>query len=130
MSRIVAERVSKYYDGETRTAALTGFSIAVESNEFFCLVGPSGCGKSTFLNLVAGFIEPSEGELTVAGKPVSGPAPERGVVFQEDALFPWLTALDNVAFGLEMRGIAKADARGRARDVLASVGLAGFERHL
>jgi NitT/TauT family transport system ATP-binding protein len=93
-------------------------------------VGPSGCGKSTFLNLVAGFIEPTEGELTVAGKPVSGPAPERGVVFQEDALFPWLTALDNVAFGLEMRGIAKADARSRAQDVLGSVKLAGFERHL
>jgi NitT/TauT family transport system ATP-binding protein len=130
MTRIVAQHVSKFYDGETRTAALTDFSIAVESNEFFCLVGPSGCGKSTFLNLVAGFIDPSEGELTVNSRPVSGPAPERGVVFQEDALFPWLTALDNVAFGLEMRGIPKADARSRAQDLLASVGLTGFERHL
>ena len=130
MSRIVAQNVSKFYDGETRTPALTNFSIAVESNEFVCLVGPSGCGKSTFLNLVAGFIDPSEGELTVDDKPVSGPAPERGVVFQEDALFPWLTALDNVAFGLEMRGVAKAEARARAKDVLASVGLNGFERHL
>jgi NitT/TauT family transport system ATP-binding protein len=130
MTRIVAQQVSKYYDGETRTRALTDFTITVEPNEFFCLVGPSGCGKSTFLNLVAGFIEPSEGELTVNGKPVRGPAPERGVVFQEDALFPWLTALDNVAFGLEMRGIAKAEARARAQDVLVSVGLSGFERHL
>src|SRR6476661_3676517 len=130
MSQIVAHHVSKYYDTEVRTRALTEFSISVEHNEFLCIVGPSGCGKSTFLNLVAGFIFPSEGNLIVDGKPVSGPAPERGVVFQEDALFPWLTALDNVAFGLEMRGIAKADARGRAQDVLASVGLAGFERHL
>jgi len=130
MSRIVAQHVSKYYDGETRTHALTDFSIAIEPNELLCLVGPSGCGKSTFLNLVAGFIEPSEGELTVDGKPVRGPAPERGVVFQEDALFPWLTAVDNVAFGLEMRGVAKVEARTRARDVLASVGLKGFERHL
>ena len=130
MTRIVAQQVSKYYDGETRTRALTDFTIAVEPNEFCCLVGPSGCGKSTFLNLVAGFIKPSEGELTVDGKPVLGPAPERGVVFQEDALFPWLTALDNVAFGLEMRGIAKAEARARAQDVLTSVGLSGFERHL
>src|SRR5262245_26216455 len=130
MSRIVAQRLGKYYDGETRTRALANFTITVESNEFVCLVGPSGCGKSTFLNLVAGFIEPSDGELTVDGKSVSGPAPERGVVFQEDALFPWLTALDNVAFGLEMRGIGKAEARARAKDVLASVGLTGFERHL
>jgi NitT/TauT family transport system ATP-binding protein len=130
MSRILAHNISKYYDTEIRTHALTNFTISVEDNEFLCLVGPSGCGKSTFLNLVAGFIEPSQGELRVAGKPVNGPGPDRGVVFQEDALFPWLTALDNVAFGLEMRGMRRADARARAHDVLGSVGLSGCERHL
>ncbi|MEA2933896.1 MAG: NitT/TauT family transport system ATP-binding protein [Variibacter sp.] len=130
MSRIVAHNISKFYDTEIRTRALTDFTISVGDNEFVCLVGPSGCGKSTFLNLVAGFIEPSEGKLTVDEKPVSGPGPDRGVVFQEDALFPWLSALDNVAFGLEMRGISRADARARANDVLEVVGLTGFERHL
>jgi ABC-type nitrate/sulfonate/bicarbonate transport system ATPase subunit len=89
MSRILAHNISKYYDTEIRTHALTNFTISVADNEFVCLVGPSGCGKSTFLNLVAGFIEPSQGELRVAGKPVNGPGPDRGVVFQEDALFPW-----------------------------------------
>jgi len=130
MSRILAHNISKHYDAEIRTHALTNFTISVEDNEFVCLVGPSGCGKSTFLNLVAGFIEPSQGELRVAGKPVNGPGPDRGVVFQEDALFPWLTALDNVAFGLEMRGMRRTEARARAQDVLGSVGLSGFERHL
>lgn len=130
MSQIVAHHVSKYYDTEVRTRALTEFSISVEHNEFLCIVGPSGCGKSTFLNLVAGFIFPSEGNLIVDGKPVTGPGPDRGVVFQEDALFPWLTALDNVAFGLEMRGMPKSHARERASEILTSVGLSGFERHL
>jgi NitT/TauT family transport system ATP-binding protein len=130
VSRIVAHNISKFYDTGIRTRALTDFTISVGDNEFVCLVGPSGCGKSTFLNLVAGFIEPSEGKLTVDEKPVSGPGPDRGVVFQEDALFPWLSALDNVAFGLEMRGISRADARARANDVLEVVGLTGFERHL
>lgn len=130
MSRIVAQNISKFYDTEIRTRALTNFTISVDHNEFVCLVGPSGCGKSTFLNLVAGFIGPSEGELSVDGKPVSGPGPDRGVVFQEDALFPWLSALDNVAFGLEMRGMRRADARARAHDVLELVGLAGFEKYL
>jgi|SRR6476659_3445851 len=130
MSQIVAHHISKYYDTEVRTRALTEFSISVEHNEFLCIVGPSGCGKSTFLNLVAGFIFPSEGDLIVDGKPVTGPGPDRGVVFQEDALFPWLTALDNVAFGLEMRGMPKSHARERASEILTSVGLSGFERHL
>jgi NitT/TauT family transport system ATP-binding protein len=130
MSSIIARNISKYYDTEVRTRALTNFTIDIEHNELVCLVGPSGCGKSTFLNLVAGFIEPSEGNLTVDGKPIRGPGPDRGVVFQEDALFPWLTALDNVAFGLEMGGMRRLDARARAYDVLASVGLTGFERHL
>jgi NitT/TauT family transport system ATP-binding protein len=130
MSRIVAQKISKFYDTETRTRALTNFTISIDHNEFVCLVGPSGCGKSTFLNLVAGFIEPSEGELSVDAKQVRGPGPDRGVVFQEDALFPWLSALDNVAFGLEMRGMSRSSARTHAHEVLRLVGLSGFERHL
>jgi len=133
MSRIVARHVGKLYgnaDDTASTRALADFSLAVDDNEILCVVGPSGCGKSTFLNLVAGFIQPSEGELTVNGKPVLGPGPDRGVVFQEDALFPWLTAIENVAFGLELRKIDRTVARERARDALKLVGLDGFEQHL
>jgi NitT/TauT family transport system ATP-binding protein len=133
MSRIVATHVVKQYavlEDSSTTRALADLSLAVRDNEFLCLVGPSGCGKSTFLNLVAGFIQPSEGELTVDGKPIRGPGPDRGVVFQEDALFPWLTALDNVAFGPELRGIKRSIARESAIEALKLVGLQGFERHL
>ena len=91
MSQIVASHVGKRYgaaeDG-AGTRALSDLCLTVDDNEFLCLVGPSGCGKSTFLNLVAGFISPSEGTLTVDGQPILAPGPDRGVVFQEDALFP------------------------------------------
>ena len=133
MSQIVAHHVSKRYDGTAGAAgthALTDFSLTVHDNEILCVVGPSGCGKSTFLNLVAGFIQPSHGELTVNGKPVGGPGPDRGVVFQEDALFPWLTAVENVAFGPELRGVPRNVARERAIESLKLVGLDGFEGHL
>ena len=133
MSQIVASHVGKRYDaaaGNAATRALTDFSLTVNDNEILCVVGPSGCGKSTFLNLVAGFIQPSQGELTVNGKPVGGPGPDRGVVFQEDALFPWLTAIENVAFGLELRSIPRKLARERAAESLKLVGLEGFEGHL
>jgi NitT/TauT family transport system ATP-binding protein len=133
MSRIVATHVGKRYgaaeDG-AGTRALSDLCLTVDDNEFLCLVGPSGCGKSTFLNLVAGFISPSEGQLTVDGQPILAPGPDRGVVFQEDALFPWLSALDNVAFGLELKGIGRKAARDRAAEALKRVGLQGFERHL
>src|SRR5438874_2736620 len=111
MSQIVANHVGMQYavvGDSSSTKALTELNLTVKDNEFLCLVGPSGCGKSTFLNLIAGFIQPSEGELTVDGSPIVGPGPDRGVVFQEDALFPWLTALDNVAFGLVLRGTSRA----------------------
>ena len=133
MSRIVANHVSKLYgaaEGGTVTRALTNLQLVVNDNEILCVVGPSGCGKSTFLNLIAGFIQPSQGELTVDGKVVRGPGPDRGVVFQEDALFPWLSALQNVAFGLELRGISRSVARQRAEESLKLVGLEGFENHL
>src|ERR1700722_20002272 len=133
MSQIVASHVGKRYgDAEdgVGTRALSDLCLTVDDNEFLCLVGPSGCGKSTFLTLVAGFISPSEGTLTVDGQPILAPGPDRGVVFQEDALFPWLSALDNVAFGLGLKGIGREVARDRASEALKLVGLKGFERHL
>lgn len=105
--------------------AVDEIDITVGKNEIVCLVGPSGCGKSTLLNMVAGFEAPTAGQILIDGKPVDGPGPDRGVVFQEHALFPWMTALDNVAFGPRVRG--EDDHAARARHYLAQVGLEGFE---
>jgi NitT/TauT family transport system ATP-binding protein len=107
--------------------ALQDVAFTVAPGEFVCLLGPSGCGKSTLLNLVAGFLRPSRGRLEVAGRPVHGAGPDRGVVFQQFALFPWLTAIENVKFGLRMAGVSRSARRGRARQYLAMVGLAGHE---
>lgn len=128
MSQISADRAGKVYPDGTR--ALNDLTLSVEAGEIVSLVGPSGCGKSTFLNIVAGFTSQSTGRVQVNGKPVSGPGPDRGFVFQEDALFPWLSALQNVMFGLESRGIRKNDAETRARAALKLLDLAGFEGHL
>ena len=128
MSQISTQRLSKTFADGTR--ALHDVSLTVENGEIVCVVGPSGCGKTTFLNLVAGFTPYTDGQILVDGRPISGPGPDRGVVFQEDALFPWLSALKNVTFGLEVRGIEKSEGTERARRSLELVGLAGFEDHL
>jgi NitT/TauT family transport system ATP-binding protein len=105
------------------TWALWRASLRVREGEFVCLIGPSGCGKTTLLHLIAGFIQPSEGSVRFAGKPVRAPGPERGVVFQEYALFAWMTSRQNVEFGLRMQGVPKQERRDRAKDALAKVGL-------
>jgi NitT/TauT family transport system ATP-binding protein len=122
---IQVERVSQIFatrDGEPNWA-LWQVSLAIATGEFVCLIGPSGCGKTTLLHLIAGFIAPSEGEVRFGGEPVVKPGPDRGVVFQEYALFAWMTARQNVEFGLRMRGMRKAERRQRAREALARVGL-------
>jgi len=106
--------------------ALNGLDLVVERGTFVSLVGPSGCGKSTLLNLVAGFDRPDEGEVWINGKTVTGPGPDRVVVFQEPALFPWLTLVDNVAFGLKQRGVPKRERLSQARDQLHAVHLGRF----
>ena len=109
--------------------ALEGFGLDIEAGEFFCLLGPSGCGKTTVLKLLAGFEAPSAGEILMAGRRVTGPSRERGVVFQgDDSLYGWLTAVENVEFGLRMRGVGKAERRARALQYLGLVGLTGQER--
>jgi NitT/TauT family transport system ATP-binding protein len=103
--------------------AVQDVSLEVPEGEFVSIVGPSGCGKTTILNMVAGFIPPSGGEILVGGRAVAGPGPDRGVVFQSFALFPWKTVLENVAFGPKMRGIARPEREKIAREFLALAGL-------
>ena len=107
--------------------ALVGIDLEVRHGEFLAIVGPSGCGKSTLLSLVAGFISPSKGEVRFNGQTVTGPAPERGVMFQDYALFPWRTVSGNVEFGPFARGVGGAERQRRAQQLIKLVGLEGFE---
>ncbi|WP_298322418.1 ABC transporter ATP-binding protein [Haloactinopolyspora sp.] len=115
------------YTGE-EIVAIGDVSFSVHEGEFVSILGPSGCGKTTVLNIVAGFIEKTRGTVTVGGTEVTAPGPDRGVVFQSHALFPWKTVLGNVTFGLRMKGMDKARREQAGRDVLELVGLSGFER--
>ncbi|MBR1217752.1 ABC transporter ATP-binding protein [Bradyrhizobium sp. U87765 SZCCT0131] len=109
-----------------RFTALDDVSLDVQPGEFLALVGPSGCGKSTLLDLLGGLATPSSGRILLDGRPITGPARDRGVVFQQYALFPWRTALQNVAFGLEVAGVGTAERHDRARHYLDLVNLAAF----
>jgi NitT/TauT family transport system ATP-binding protein len=121
---IEATGVNHAYEGqEGWVRALEGFEIAIPRNQFLCLLGPSGCGKSSFLRIVTGLMKPIEGEVRLNGRRIEEPGLDRGIVFQEPALFPWLTALRNVAFGLEMSGMDKRAVAERAAQVLRIVGL-------
>ena len=106
--------------------AVDGVDLDVAAGEFVCLLGPSGCGKSTLLNGIAGFVPPSSGEILVRGERVTAPGPDRGVVFQEYALFPWMTVKANVAFGLEMRHESKAQIAEKVGTLLQTLNLAEF----
>jgi len=112
--------------GAKKFEALQDVSISAAPGEFLCLLGPSGCGKSTLLGALAGHLQPSGGSIRVDGQPVDGPHPERGLVFQQHTLFPWKKVLDNVAFGLKMKGIAREERRLQARELLKLVGLEDF----
>lgn len=109
--------------------AIANVDLEVNDGELVSLIGPSGCGKSTLLELIAGLQEPSEGQVTVDGRRVTGPGPERAVVFQHYALFPWRNVVDNVAFSLELSGVSKRDRREHAREFLELVGLEPFADH-
>ncbi|MGY1620357.1 ABC transporter ATP-binding protein [Geodermatophilus sp. SYSU D00691] len=108
--------------------ALEDFTLEVADGEFLAVVGPSGCGKSTFLNVVAGLVPPAAGEIKVFGKDVTGPGPDRAVVFQDYALMPWRTVEKNVRFGLEMQGRVDSDTGAKVDRYIKMVGLSGFEK--
>jgi ABC-type nitrate/sulfonate/bicarbonate transport system ATPase subunit len=128
MSHIEVRDVSLVYDTPAgQVTGVQGASFSIEESEFLCLVGPSGCGKSTLLNIIAGFLAPTGGEIQIGGKAVTGHGMDRGVVFQDFAqLFPWRTALGNVSFGLEMKGIPKAEREQIALQQLKLVKLEKF----
>ena len=114
--------------GQGREAfeAVQGLDCQIEPGQFVCILGPSGCGKSTLLGALAGHLQARNGSLKVDGSEVSGPSPQRGMVFQHHTLFPWRTVRDNVAFGLKMRGISKPDRHRAADEILQLVGLEDF----
>ncbi len=128
MSLVHLSRVSKIYRSLQGSdyVAVRDFSLDIQAGEFFCLLGTSGCGKTTVLNMVAGFETASAGSISVAGKPVTKPDADRGVVFQgDDSLYGWLNARGNIEFGLRMRGVARAERERKARHYLELVGLSG-----
>ncbi|MBI1828499.1 MAG: ABC transporter ATP-binding protein [Thaumarchaeota archaeon] len=112
MTKLQAKNIVKHFDHNGNSVlALDGINLNVEEGDFICIVGPSGCGKSTFLNIVAGLETPDSGEILLNGNKISTPGPDRTMVFQEGALFPWLKVIDNVEFGLKMAGIPKYERR-------------------
>ncbi len=128
MPHIEVRDVSLNYDTPSgRVAGVDGVSFNIDQSEFVCLIGPSGCGKTTLLNIIAGFLKPTGGEIRIGGAPVTGHGMDRGIVFQDFAqLFPWRTALGNVCFGLEMKGVGKTEREDIARKQLSLVKLEKF----
>ncbi|WP_034917539.1 MULTISPECIES: taurine ABC transporter ATP-binding subunit [Erwinia] len=108
--------------------ALNDINLSIDAGELLVVLGPSGCGKTTLLNLIAGFLPAASGTITLEGKPVTGPGAERGVVFQHEGLLPWRNVVDNVAFGLQLAGMAKEARHEIARQMLKQVGLEGAEK--
>jgi NitT/TauT family transport system ATP-binding protein len=129
-SVLVADRVTKVFTaGGKSIVALRDLSLEVKEGEFVCLIGASGCGKTTLINMFAGFLQPTAGEVRLRGSPITGIEPKCGMVFQSYALFPWKTVRGNVEFGLKMKGVAGADRHRIADRFITLVKLQGFENH-
>ena len=127
MAQIIINNVQKVFKTPGKDViALKDINLEIKQGEFVCLLGPSGCGKSTLLNAVAGFALPSGGEITVEGKNIIGPGPDRGMVFQEYALFPWMSISQNIAFGLEVQKKSKSEIDSTVNQLLALLHLTDF----
>lgn len=125
--KVKIDHVEKIFETKKGSVvALNGVDLDIKENEFICVVGPSGCGKSTLLNIIAGLLPATGGSVYVDGNKVEGTGTERGVVFQQYALFPWLTVIKNVMFGLKLKGMNKAEAQETAMKYLKKVGLEEF----
>lgn len=128
--KLKIDGVKKTYQGRTGpVVALNGVNFEIKENEFICVVGPSGCGKSTLLNIIAGLEEPTEGAVYIDGERIEGTGVERGVVFQQYALFPWMTVLKNVMFGPKLQGKSQEEAEAIARKYIKMVQLEDFVNH-
>ena len=128
MSAISIQGVNKTFPTSTNdVVALKAIDLEIPAGQFVCLLGPSGCGKSTLLNAVAGFAQPSSGRISANGKLVTEPGPERGMVFQEYALFPWMTVSDNVAFGLQVQNLPARQIQARVDELLVLLNLSEFK---
>ncbi|WP_246168339.1 ABC transporter ATP-binding protein [Paenibacillus antarcticus] len=126
-TKIAISGLTKIYKGRSgNTIALQNTDLSIQENEFVCVVGPSGCGKTTLLNIIGGLEEATSGSVQLDGVEVKGPGRERGVVFQQYALFPWKTVLENIEFGLKLRRISKKERKERAEHYLELVGLKDF----
>jgi NitT/TauT family transport system ATP-binding protein len=108
--------------------AVKNYDGVIEEGQFVCMIGPSGCGKTTLLQMVAGLVPATQGQVLYAGSPVNGPGPERGLVFQKDSVFPWMRVVDNVQYGLRNRGVPRSERLRIAREYLARVGLSHVEQ--
>ncbi|MDQ8728311.1 ABC transporter ATP-binding protein [Bradyrhizobium sp. LHD-71] len=128
---LAAHRVSKTFTNakDQQVLAVDDLSLEIDEGEFICLLGASGCGKSTILNMFAGFIQPTAGEVLLRGQKILKVEPRCGMIFQSYALFPWKTVRGNVEFGLRMKGLSRTERRERAADFIAMVNLRGFEEH-
>ncbi|EPN45641.1 ATP-binding cassette domain-containing protein, partial [Pseudomonas syringae] len=127
MAVLQLEGISAHYPGAA-APVLENIYLSLGPQQLLVALGPSGSGKTSLLNLIAGFVTPSGGRITLDGSAVEGPGAERGVVFQDDALLPWQDVLANVAFGLELAGVSRSEREARAREMLALVDLVGFEQ--
>jgi NitT/TauT family transport system ATP-binding protein len=122
-------KVYRGNNGQGVVPVLDGIDLSVAPHEFVAVLGPSGCGKTTLLRIVAGLTPCDSGEVVVNDRPVVGPGPDRAMVFQDFALLPWATVIDNVAFGLELRGVDRRDRTERAARLIDAIGLQGFSNH-